>query len=334
MSVFHNLNPREDAIFKGKVKDVLIHSYGAGGLVTALVDFCARERGSQAMEAGLPHTASAGPGLTYEQFLEYLADHNVELTPFESAYLCRSFDDEGHQYISGSTFLRHLAGLNLRRMRVVQQAWDHVPKDANGEAPWDVLLDTHTNATAKRKDAFERDLMSTFSNDPLLRLRHSLLSTSSVTAVPTAEKGDAGEAATQPMSPPVSWPDFLAFYAGVSQKIPTDEAFEMHLLRCWAADEPLRPTMKETQREWGPSGDPLAIDGPRYVKDALNMQLSLSTKSYNYTHMQRTHPYVEPLPPLNRPDIMQTTVQREFKRYTDDDAALVDPLSTRRGQLV
>ncbi|EPY32738.1 hypothetical protein STCU_02699 [Strigomonas culicis] len=48
--------------------------------------------------------------------------------------------------------------------------------------------------------------------------------------------------------------------------------------------------------------------------------------------MQREHPYVEPLPPLDRGDIMTTTTAVMFAPPTEADMTRADPLASRRGQ--
>lgn len=72
-----------------------------------------------------------------------------------------------------------------------------------------------------------------------------------------------------------------------------------------------------------------------YVKDALDSSLGVSTRSYNYTHMLRKFPFIPLLPPLDRKQIMQTTVQRVYTPFTSEvDVKLADPLYFRRGQVM
>ncbi|KPI88491.1 hypothetical protein ABL78_2387 [Leptomonas seymouri] len=342
MTSLNNNNIREDVIFKGKVKDVLLRYNGSGGLVNVLLDFNARDAAAveaqsnaastnstlSAASSSAPSSVSASPkaGLTYAEFISFLTDYGVEITPFEQQYLCRAFDDHGDGVISASTFTRHLTGLNERRMRAVKKAWAALEhrKGSNKGVTRGLLLSTH-HAPLKHKTV----LTKTFSDVKREQLKESFLAST------TGRAAAAGESKVHNKSSDdeeVLYAEFLAFYAGVSSQFGTDEEFEVHLLKSWAADDATRPTLSETARAWGPEGDPLALDGPRYVHDALNRQLGLSSKSYNFSHMQREHPYVEPLPPLNRPDIMISTTQRTYVRYDEAERTLANPLATRRGQ--
>ncbi|KAG5509155.1 hypothetical protein JKF63_06164 [Porcisia hertigi] len=362
MALLNNNNIREDAVFKWRVKHTLLCHGGAGGLVNVLDDFNARHAAAVDVQS---QTVCTDAGLTYAQFTRFLEDHDVELTPFEAAYLCRSFDDHGTGHISANTFTRHLTGLNERRLRAVKKAWSSLQErgGAGGEVSRKVLLSTYAAVEAERACAAASDAgsptdcaaQSAMLTEPALSLKGVLASTfggakethgrlkeaylaslrsrrvgwtERVKTTAEGVKGESGETAAY-----ISYAEFLAFYAGVSPEFATDEAFVTHVLQSWAADDVTRPTLDETAREWGPGGDPLAFDGPRYVKDALNLELGISSKSFNYSHMQREHPYVEPLPPLNRPVIMKTTVQRTYVHFDKAGQSLADPLVTRRSQL-
>ncbi|KAK7196437.1 hypothetical protein NESM_000581100 [Novymonas esmeraldas] len=371
MATLTNNNIREDAIFKRRVKDVLLCHGGTGGLVNVLLDFNARA------------AAAADVGLSYAKFLRFLEDHEVTLTPFEAAYLCRAFDDDGTGVISANTFVRHLTGLNTRRLIAVQQAWQLLEQrdGAIGDVARELLLSTYGSVAAERvqraaatssggvADGAAHDAVASASSTPPVggalaatfggadgtqtHLKEAYLASmmgrhqAAWRAGADADSGDdghhhhhhdgAGDGAAAAVmdvaaAERVSYSAFLAFYAGVSRDIGQDETFVTHVLQSWAADDVTRPTLDETARTWGPDGDPLALDGPRYVKDALHMELGRSTKSYNYTHMQRVHPYVEPLPPLHRPTIMTTTVRRTYVPYDAAGQTLANPLQTRRGQ--
>ncbi|KAG5482934.1 hypothetical protein LSCM1_06972 [Leishmania martiniquensis] len=369
MASLNNNNIREDAVFKRRVKDVLLCYGGTGGLVNVLIDFDARNAAAVRQQSRWTGTGAdsscADAGLSYEQFLLFLRDYGVELTPFEAAYLCRAFDDHGSGFISASTFMRHLTGLNERRLRVVKKAWQSLEKRGGtcGEVSRELLLSTYATVAAEgacaaassggaddsvahgalakaSSSSFLRNaLASTFGGADRTRehLKEAYMTSVMGRSRDLKQRSDAfadgadvelGEAADR-----ISFADYLAFYAGVSPQFATDEAFVTHVLRSWAADDAARPTLNETAREWGPDGDPLALEGPRYVKDALNRELGVSSKSYNYGHMQRKHPYVEPLPPLNRPNIMVTTVQQAYAPFDEAGRTLADPLVTRRGQL-
>ncbi|KAG5504653.1 hypothetical protein JIQ42_06494 [Leishmania sp. Namibia] len=370
MASLNNNNIREDAVFKRRVKDILLCHGGTGGLVNVLIDFNARDAAAVRQQS---QTASTGAGssctdagLNYEQFLLFLQDHGVELTPFEAAYLCRAFDDHGSGFISAATFTRHLTGLNERRLRAVKKAWRSLEKrgGASGEVSRELLLSTYAAVAAERACAAASDvgspadrvvcdasvkasassllggaLASTFggADGTCEHLKEAYMASMMgrsgdlMRRTGTSANGgivESGEAADR-----ISYAEYLAFYAGMSPQFATDEAFVTHVLQSWAADDATRPTLNETARQWGPDGDPLALDGPRYGKDALNRELGISSKSYNYGHMQREHPYVEPLPPLSRPDIMATTVQRAYAPFDEAERSLANPLVTRRGQL-
>lgn len=378
MATLHNNNIREDAVFRRRVKEVLLRHGGTGALVNVLVDFNAREAAAvqQLSQSGsaAPASTSRGSyendiGLTYPQFLAFLQDYGVELSDFEAAYLCRAFDDHGSGYISTATFTRHLSGLNERRQRAVKKAWQALEQrdgTANGVISRQTLLSTYASVAVDRAHAaavaagsesgqggsapaesaaHEASTMAAFSSpmggalastfggaDPTRENLKSAYLASLMGRSAAASTAGASQVDDEAAADRVSYAEYLAFYAGVSPQFPTDESFVTHVLQSWAADEAARPVLGETAREWGPEGDPLAVDEPRYVKDALNMQLGLSSKAYNYTHMERVHPYVEPLPPLIRPEIMTTTTQRVYGTVDAAGRTLANPLSTRRAQ--
>ncbi|CAJ1006965.1 hypothetical protein Q4I28_002279 [Leishmania naiffi] len=370
MASLNNNNIREDAVFKWRVKDVLLSHGGTGGLVNALVDFSSRAAVSvrqQSQIAGTDASATcADVGLSYEQFLLFLQDHSVCLTPFEAAYLCRAFDDHRTGLVSAATFTRHLTGLSERRLRAVKKAWRSLEKrkGAGGGVSRERLLSTYAAVAAERahpaasavggpadgtahnaaaaaplSSPLGSALESTFGGADGTRghLKEAYMASmmgrsGGFMAKPNTAAGGADDVSDE-VEDRILYAEFLAFYAGVSPQFATDEAFVTHVLQSWAADDATRPTLDETARDWGPDGDPLMLDGPRYVKDALNLELGMSSKSYNYSHMQREHPYVEPLPPLNRPEIMATTMQRTHISFSKAAQALADPLVTRRGQL-
>lgn len=341
MTSLNNNNIREDVIFKTKVKDILLRNNGSGGLVNVLLDFNARDAaavqegnsnisGGKASASRSASSSSRSPppatdGLTYAQFVSFLEDHGVELTPFEQQYLCRAFDDNGSGVISAATFTRHLTGLNERRMRAVKKAWTALAASGAGAEPRvtrDTLLSTHEAAQSQRGAAAVRDtgLAATFSDNTRHGLKESYFAS-------TANTSGGGGGVDD-----VDYAEFLAFYAGVSADYGSDEDFVAFTLKSWAADDAARPTLAETNRVWGPDGDPLALDGPRLVQDALTRELGVSSKTYNFSHMQREHPPVEPLPPLSRPEVMLTTTQRTYVPYGAAERTLANPLETRRGQ--
>ena len=355
MTSITNNNIREDAVFKGKVKDVLLRNYGSGGLVNVLLDFNARDAAavrawSSSNSTSPTHTKqtpscnsaaeTSKPGLTYEQFIAFLSDYGVELTPFEQHYLCRAFDDNGNGVISAGTFTRHLTGLNERRLRAVKQAWaalqEEQRRNGGGEGVTrEVLLHSFHSTQPQHHDRHNSGtaLSATFSDSKRQQLKESYLaSTTGCTASDDTSGGANGNTSHSQERDEVSYAEFVVFYAGISAQFGMDEDFVAHVLKSWAADSSQRPMLGETAREWGPDGDPLALDGPRLVQDVLNRDLGVSSMSYNFSHMQREHPYVEPLPPLNRPDIMTTTTQRTYARYDEAERTLANPLATRRGQ--
>lgn len=313
MSIFTCNNMREDAIFMTHVKGVLLRSHG--GFVTALLDF--RRRDEAAAAAGQS-------GISHAEFLHYLRGRGVELTDFQAQYLCLAFDDARDGHITARTFVRHLTGLNYRRMKAVEQAWDSLTKDSLGGVRRGDLIECYT-ATQELRGLHNSDLRYTFNSNERSAMKSSIECASAHGMSSSFSAEDAVES--------VSKDEFIAFYAGVSQRIGSDESFESQVLQEWAADSAVKPKLHSTQRDWGEEVDPLAIDGPRYVRDALNMELGRSSKSYNYSHRQRVHPYVEPLPPLNRPDLMRSTVEVTYTSYTASAYDAADPLVTRRGQV-
>ncbi|ESL10103.1 hypothetical protein TRSC58_02168 [Trypanosoma rangeli SC58] len=138
----------------------------------------------------------------------------------------------------------------------------------------------------------------------------------------TASSAEAHGAGT------VSLEEFIAFFASVSVEFPLDEQFELYMLREWNADVATRPTMNETQRDWNSEGgDPLAITKPLLVQDALNTALGVSSKNYNFSHMSRVHPYVEPLPPLERDYL--SIAKRDFRPFSMDERIEANTLCHR-----
>lgn len=336
MYLASNNHPREDAIFSGKVK--VATKACDGSFVAALGDFEARDAAA---------VGGGAVGISYAAFLSFLRDHGVSgLSEFESNYLCNSFDDGAptnkNNAISGARFVRHLTGLNYRRMKAVLQVWDlstEAIANPDGTVAADDLIDTYRAVQAKREggdgDSDPAPLFSSRGRVAQLQcsfkrggddgsgatVRGPALFRKSVT-------GAGGSAASEE----VTRADFVAFCAGLSPQYPSDEAFEVAILKEWAADRPRQPRMDETQREWGEGGDPLAIGSTHYVRDGLSTGLGVSGKSYNYTHMARVQPYVEPLPPLNRDDLMVTTTQCMYQPYSEEQLTRADPLATRRGQ--
>lgn len=344
MSTASANQPREDSIFSGKVKAAI--KACDGSLVSALADFDARHKAA---------VAAGAKGLSYTEFLSYLSDHGVSgLSEFEANYLCSAFDDgvppHKHHAISAATFTRHLTGLNYRRMKAVRQAWQTV-LDAAADAEGDHLRDTvsadellasyRAAATASAAapaaawggSGREAQLQGTFCGST------GGSSTGRGPALVTKARSKAGGAPAEgsdgdgnAAAEEVTQADFIAFYAGLSPEFGSDESFEISVLREWAADKPQQPKLAQTQRTWDEGGDPLAITETHYVRDALHPELGLSSKSYNYSHMAREPPYVEPLAPLDRVDLMESVAHRTYPAYDENQQAMADPLATRRGQ--
>lgn len=331
-------NPREDSVFGGKVKAAIVACDGS--LVPALGDF--EERHRAALEKGMR-------GIGYAEFIAYLRDHGVSgLSEREVDYLCSSFDDgvapKKNDVISAATFTRHLTGLNHRRMKAVLQAWQ-VVLEATGRAeegddgkqqtvPADALMTTYRAAASTSSpsgwggNGMEAKLESTFSAPKPKGSSGEPVRGPALFAKSKGKQAAAGDEG----GAEVTRSDFVAFYAGLSPGYSTDEAFEVAVLKEWAADRAQQPKMQSTQRDWGEDGDPLAIVGTHYVRDALNMGLGMSSKSYNYSHMTRKHPFIEPLPPLDRVRLMESVAQHTYKPYSAQEQTAADPLATRRGQ--
>lgn len=305
-------------------------------------------------------------GPTYEEFAAYLTNHGVAVSSDELQYLCTAFDDDRSGHITPPTFVRHLIGMSYRRLRVVRQAWSQLREgheeegERNTEAnatsshsiPRETLLHEHAQRgpMATTAAAAPQSLMDSTtarincttvtanapSNDAFSRTFGSAGGAQSPSSSPhtrTTQNGRANaEAAKNSTGDCVTEEEFIAFYAGISAQCGSDEAFERSVLREWSADVPTKPRLGETQRDWGSEGDPLAIESPAYVKDALCPQLGVSSKSYNYSQLVREPAYVEPLPPLHRPDIMCSTVQRTYQPFSALELTEADPLATRRGQ--
>ncbi|KEG11007.1 hypothetical protein DQ04_03061020 [Trypanosoma grayi] len=283
-------NPREDSVFH-RVKAAVRKGAGPQSVVELLRQFRELEEEQQ---------LRGETGISHRLFVGLLRDFGVRLRDDETAYICAAFDDKRDGYITSSTFVRHFIGLNARRHKAILRAWEVLPKNGRGEVAQDDMHDRYSLSGTRG------DLSATFSSTPADQQRHK-----------QGESGGKG----------VSLEEFIAFYAAVSAEILCDEQFELFLLREWDADAPTRPTMAETQREWGPDGDPLAITKPLFVQDALNMALGTSSRNYNYSHMQRVHPYVEPLPPLER-DYLSVT-KCDFRPYVAGERVAANTLRHR-----
>lgn len=305
MSFINNNNPREDTTFRLKVKDPIFRHHGMGGVVSALLGF--RSANVVAREAGQP-------GINYEEFMSFLRAQGVDLRESEATYLCRAFDDDetgnASGFISEKTFIRHLLGLNKRRMLVVERTWETLPKNENGEASIEELVDLHEAFNGVRS-GFRQGVRNAFTASNTRENRETL--------------------GRDPNC--ITYEEFAAYAAGLSLKMMTDEDFQSRLLREWHSDDPKKPLLNETERDWGVDGDPLAIDAPRYVKDALNFELGRSSKQYNYSHNQRYWREGIPLPQVDRPAIMISTVERTYVPYDKKAQDSADPLVTRRGQM-
>ncbi|ORC88193.1 uncharacterized protein TM35_000182500 [Trypanosoma theileri] len=299
-------NPREDCVFLSVKGSVRRAGCGGPGAVVALL--------REFRELEEEQHARGEKGVTRKLFMELLQDFGVRLSESETAYVCAAFDDDRDGYITSTRFVRHLTGLNERRHKAILRAWEVLPKNEKGEVPRTELQDRYARTGTRA------DLTATFSTaqteKPLL---HHPMGSSYKNTTTKSEKTSGNDG--------VSLEEFIAFYAAVSPEIAVDEQFELYMLREWDADAPARPTMSETHREWGPNGDPLAITKPLLVQDALNTSLATSTKQYNYSHMQRVHPYVEPLPPLER-DYLSIT-KRDFRPYTKEEQSMADTLCHR-----
>lgn len=300
MSYVNNNRPREDNTFLIKVKDPLL-SHGDAGMLIALLVY--RNQHDHAVAQGKP-------GLNYNEFSLYLKSQGADLRQSEADYLCRSFDDKLSGFISPSTFTRHLLGINLRRVSAVKQAWSQLPKNEDGEVSLEVLTQCYER-TAGASIPFGHGMKSAFHNQKREALRRSL---------GKDEKF-------------VSYDEFLAYNASVSLRVKLDEDFQIQVLREWSADSHTEPLMAETDRDWGEEGDPLAYDGPLLVRDALSFELGRSSKQYNYSHNQREWRDGIPLPQVDRPAIMVSTITRDYQPYSTEEQNLADPLFTRRGQM-
>eukprot|EP00796_Vickermania_ingenoplastis_P001287 gene1287-740_t len=301
MTFINNNNPREDTTFRIKVKEPMVRHHGPGGVVSALLAF-------QAAHADA--TRKGQPGMDYEAFLSCLRSQGVELRPSEATYMCRCFDDSESGFISPKTFTRHLLGLNARRMAVVDQSWATLPRDDNGDVAIADIVEAH-EAINGANSSLRTGIRSAFSAKKTFDNRE--------------------KAGRNPDT--VSYAEFVAYAAALSLSFKTDEEFQKHMLRQWKSDKPAAPLLDETERDWGEGGDPLEIGAPLYVKDAINFELGRSSKQYNYTHNQRYWRDGIPLPQVDRPGIMVTTVQRTYVPYSKQEQDAADPLETRRGQL-
>ncbi|RNF09001.1 uncharacterized protein Tco025E_07059 [Trypanosoma conorhini] len=293
-------NPREDSVF-ARVKAAVRGGGGPKAVVEALRQF--RELEDEQKLHG-------EKGVTHKLFIDLLRDFGMRFRDGEADYLCTAFDDDGDGYITSSRFVRHFTGLNLRRHKAVLRAWEVLPKNERGEVSRGELQERYALSGTRG------DLSVTFASPPR--------------AARDAQGADAADsAAAEPYDAgTVSLEEFLAFFAAVSVEFPLDEQFELYMLREWDADVATRPTMNETRRDWGPDGvDPLAITKPLFVQDALNTALGVSSKSYNFSHMQRVHPYVEPLPPLER-DYLSVT-KRDFRPFSRDERIAANTLRHR-----
>ncbi|CAD2221964.1 hypothetical protein AGDE_04444 [Angomonas deanei] len=244
------------------------------------------------------------PGLTHEEFIDYLTNQGVSLTDFEKKYLCSSFqfrEKEKEEYICGATFVRHLVGVNYRRMQAIEQAWGALEKDEEGKVPREALMETQTKVST----GGNQDFRSTFSE---------------------SSRGGGSK------NGPVNATEFLAFYAALSQSIPSDEAFVVRVLKDWEADKAAAPKLNSTAREWGEQGDPLEENGPHNVRELRREHLGVSSKTYDYHHMDRIQPPVEPLAPLDREEVMTTTNKKFYVAPNEQERTVADPLATRRGQ--
>ncbi|KAH9600672.1 hypothetical protein LSM04_000746 [Trypanosoma melophagium] len=306
-------NPREDSVFL-TVKG-FIRRAGCGGpasVVALLREFRELEEEGH---------ARGEKGVSRKLFMELLQDFGVRLSESEAAYVCAAFDDDRDGYITSTRFVRHLTGLNARRHKAILRAWEVLPKDANGEVSRTELQERYARSGTRG------DFTATFSTAHVgekqqqhhHHMGSSNNSNNSTTTTTTTKKTSDNDG--------VSLEEFIAFYAAVSAEIAVDEKFELYMLREWDADAPAHPMMSETHREWGPDGDPLAITKPLFVQDALNTSSATTSRHYNYTHMQRVHPYVEPLPPLER-DYMSIT-KRDFRPFTEEERVKADTLCYR-----
>lgn len=284
-----------------KVKEAILRHHGPGGIVNALLAFDALH--AKAVESG-------AIGMNYEDFMSYLRSQGVDLRASEANYLCASFDDDGKGFISPKTFVRHLLGMNLRRMSVVEQSWAALPKNEDGEVPIADLIDIHETNNGV-SSGFRQGIRAAFGGQKSRENRQMV-----------GRNPDA-----------IMYEEFVAYAAAMSLHVKLDEDFQKQILREWKSDEPTAPMMHETERDWGEEGDPLVIDGPRYVKDALNFELGRSSKQYNYSHNQRYWRQGIILPQLDRPSIMVSTVQRTYVPYSQEQKDSADPLVTRRGQM-
>ncbi|PWV04172.1 hypothetical protein C3747_159g91 [Trypanosoma cruzi] len=289
-------NPREDCVFL-RVKCALRRGGGPKSVVEALRQFFELEEEQR---------ARGEKGVTHKLFIDLLRDFGMRSREGETEYLCAAFDDDQDGYITSDRFVRHLTGLNTRRHKAVLRAWEVLPKNERGEVSRDELHERYALSGTRG------DLSDTFASPPCTQ---------------GGVEGTAAASAEAHASGGVRLEEFVAFFSAVSPEFPLDEQFELYMLREWDADAPARPTMNETQREWDSNGDPLAISKSMFVQDALNTALGMSAKSYNFSHMQRSHPHVEPLPPLER-DYM-SVMKRDFCYFPKDKILTANTLCYR-----
>ncbi|RNF07963.1 hypothetical protein TraAM80_03007 [Trypanosoma rangeli] len=297
-------NPREDSVF-ARVKAAVRSGGGPKAVVEALRQF--RELEDEQKLRG-------EKGVTHKLFIDLLRNFGVRLHNREADYLCTAFDDDQDGYITSSRFVRHFTGLNFRRHRTVLRAWDALPKNERGEVSRNELQRRYTLSGTGGSFGV------TFA--PLPRTQRDMQGTDTASPPSSASSAEAHDSGT------VSPEEFIAFFAAVSVEFPLDEQFELYMLREWDADVATRPTMNETQRDWdSEGGDPLAITKRLCVQDVLNNALGVSSKSYNFSHMPRVHPYVEPLPPLER-DYLSIT-KRDFRPFSMDERIEANTLCHR-----
>ncbi|CBH14213.1 hypothetical protein, conserved [Trypanosoma brucei gambiense DAL972] len=292
-----NNNPREDSVFL-RVKRAV--RCGGRGPVTGPIQMVDFLRDFRCLEE--EQRASGRKGVTHKQFVKLMEQYGTKLREGDAAYLCKAFDDDNDGYINPERFVRHFTGLNQRRHNAVLRAWASLPKDAKGRVRRNHLNERFSETVT------HGDVWGTFSS-----------------TVP--REAQANNADDDSDDPTLCFEEFLAFYAAVSVEIPVDEKFELFLLREWCADSSRAPVMNSTLREWGQGGDPLAIGKPLYVQDVLDRPLGLSTKSYNYEHMKRVHPYIPPLPPLQLPYL--STMRKDYREFSTEERALSNTLHGR-----
>lgn len=251
--------------------------------------------GPQAILRAIQAIRAQGPSVKNAELVPLLRSlGSAPLQDHEERHLRTAFKADVPTSVDSERVIKALLmGLNSRRRKAVEQAFLS-------------LTEGDSKATVDFSSSGDRLNATTTSN----------------ASAPSVQDAFAGVT--------VNFEGFVAVYTGIALAAShlNDDAFEVMILKDWAADGADRPRLHATERNWGATStsgvDPLLSGSQASLsKDVLSRHLGKSQKAYDSSHMQRTFRPADPLPVV-LPDYV-TTHAKSFPQYESHEIKKADP---------